>query len=182
MAKRGRPRIHPKRRRGKQPSFEFEGIGPELTKLLPTLDQEMRQKAIHEGLAKAAKIVTRAARSLAPRGDPNHKPQLPAMRDTIKWAGRRYAFGRVGMAFVGAEYIKSYEEFGYLAYDHSNPIEFGHVIRSRATGEAPLTGKARTRAKKFLAPAADRTRQHQARAIIGTLQKYIAQAEKKSAF
>ena len=169
------------RRRSKKLNFEFEGVGPDLAKLIQILPQELQQKGIHEGLEKAAKIVQRAARSLAPRGNPSHKPELPSMRDTMKWAGRRYAQGKVGVAYVGSEYREDYsEKYGYLAYDHSNPIEFGHVIKSRGRLTTPLTGKRRARAKKFLAPAADRTRKQQSNAIISTMQKYIAAAEKKA--
>ena len=163
-----------RRRRGSK-EIVIERQGPELEKLMDTLPMEIKRHAVDEALTKASGIVLRAARSRVPIGDPNHHPERKPLKETIGRVIRKYRSGNAGLAVIGPE---------WPAGAHGYNVEFGHEIKSRGPnrkGSPPLTGKTRAKAKRFMAPAVDNTKQHQHNAITQTLVKYIKKAEQKSA-
>ena len=145
----------------KRNTIELEQQGPDLGKLVKQLPLIMKKKAISEALVKAGRPVVHAARRLAPVGDPKHKPELPALRDSIDMVVRKYQHGAFGVGIIGAKYPEA---------AHAHLVEYGH---KNADGS-------RARARKFLTPAVKVTRQQQNDAITQVLLKYIDKTERKA--
>jgi hypothetical protein len=118
------------------------------------------QRGVRSGLVKASKLVVSEAKRRVPTGDPKHNPQAKPLRDTIGYIIRKYDGGSRQVAVIGPQ---------YPAGAHGHLVEEGHKVYRRGPAgesyrgrnETPLTGKSRTEAKPFLAPAGDTTKGRQ---------------------
>ena len=132
----------------------------DMEQLLKQLPIELRVGALSKAVRAGGKVVIKRAKELVPRGDPTHKPDKKALKDTIGQVVRSYRNDRKWMAVVGPM---------YPAGAHGHLVEYGHdvkVNRGERKGRPPLTGSAKVPGKEFLAPAADQTETQQGKAVI----------------
>lgn len=139
----------------------------DLDDILAQLPIELRGDAMKKAVGAGARIPKNKARELAPRGNPEHNPDAKPLWKTIGMIVKSYNLGAIWVAIVGPE---------RPAGSHGHLVEDGHevkVSRGSRKGQAPLTGSARVKGKKFMAPAVDTTMDQQDRAIRASLVESI---------
>ncbi len=136
-------------------------------RLLASLDERLRKKAVTESLENAARVVVQQAKIEVPQpGYPFDRPGKKPLRDTISFEIRDYPSGTF-VAVVGAQ---------YPAGAHAHLIEFGHEIwlptpPYRDNAPAKRTGR-KTDPNRFMERASDNTRSQQVTAIENTLRSH----------
>ena len=136
---------------------------------------ETRHNAIFQAVGAAMRVVVAEAKQRVPVGDPNIKPELKALKDTISHVVRKYQDGLLTVGVVGPQ---------WPAGAHGDLVEKGHNVYRRGakgaslkgTKSPPLTGSARVEGKFYLASAVDASQSKQDDAVIRVLQRHIMKA------
>ena len=141
-----------------------------LEKILAKLPIDLRAKSMQKAVRAGGKVVQRRAKELAPVGDPNDKPHLKPLKDTITTVVRAYRSDQLWVAVVGP---------GYPAGAHGHLLEFGHEVivnRGERAGQTPLTGSPFVEGNEFMAPAVDQTLAQQDAAVVKSLESSLKKA------
>ena len=149
----------------------IEVNGDDFEKALKAIELQYRTVAIGKAARAAGNVVKKKAKQLVPVGDPQHKPGIKPLKDSITVKVKSYGDGIRQVAIVGARRPQG---------NHDHLIEYGHWIRRRGKkGEGPGQWYgARVEGKEYMAPAADTTRNEQRQAIVEALQKIVRQHKK----
>ena len=122
----------------------WEGLTRELDRIDSTLSGQVTRDAVKAG----AEVVAARMRQLCPVGDPDDKPGLKPLRETIEIEVKQY--GKKSLAVIGP---------ARPAGAHGHNVEHGHAIVRGGT----TVGRARP--KPFARPAFDETQSQQREAM-----------------
>lgn len=150
----------------------IEVNGDDFEKALLAMELQYRTSALSKGVRAAGNVVAKKAKALVPIGDPQHKPDHPPLKDTIKVKVKPYNDGMRVVAIVGSRRPQG---------SHDHLVEYGHWIRRRGkAGQGPGQWYgAKVEGKQYLAPAADTTKKEQQQAVVDAIRK-VAEKQKKN--
>lgn len=138
----------------------------DMEKFLRDLPIMLRAGAIVKGVRAAGNVAKKHVKKATPVGDPSHRPEARALKDTLATKVKEYRNGQLFIAIVGHRYPDG---------AHAHLVEDGHRIRARGKkGQGPgeFTG-AKVPGKNYFAPAVDNSKEEQQAALVKKLQDEV---------
>lgn len=137
----------------------------EAEELMSKLPIEIRGKKMVAAMRSSGNIVKKEMKRRVPKGNPDHKPHLKALRDTLAVKVKQHDKGIYMIA--GAQ---------YPAGAHTHLVEKGHeVVVNRGPNKGLRTGMFAA-PKEFVAPAIDTTKTQARQVLLDRMEKIIMEA------